>query len=369
MSTRFLEILLDSGGSSFLSPFSVFALTEKYKLEFSNPNSLESKFIEFLLTSSNNNEYEIVKKAIYELYYENYISNLISFLNNERKALNFENLKNYLEFKESEYINKIKEDFINRTYKTNGNFFMFLSNNVFNDPSVALLKKIDDFNFDKYLLSPRIDYMGNNSYKNLREAELDYWEILRKFALSKGFSFNGSSPYGMVFTLSFGNDVSKDLIATLFNKSYKSINGNPVFLKNSYFKGEFSSSNSQNEIIKDILVEDFSLLSEDFFNNGLEKMFQELSKYKKENNFVWDDASFLENFLNSKLSAFSSKSYSLYTLEDLKELKFYKITLSKFLNISSSSFQKEEQLTTELKALKNLINEAKDNLRQNGKFK
>jgi hypothetical protein len=368
MNTRNFEIFFDGGSGGGISPFSVFALTEKYKVEFANPNSLESKFIEFLLTSSKKEEYEIVKKAIYELYYENYIENFISFLKEERKGLNFQSLKEYLEFKDIEYKNKIKEDFANKTYKIHGNFFMFLSNNVFNDPSIVSLKKIEDFNFDKYLLSPEIDYVNEKFYRNLRAAELDYWTLLRKYILQQGFSFNNSS-YGIIFTSSFNNDISKDLIATIFNRTYKSINGTPIFLKNSYFKTEFSPSNSKNDIIKDILVEDFILLSEDFFNDGLAKMFSDLSKYKKENNFIWDEGNFLENFLNSKLSFFSNKAYSLYTLEDLKELKFYRLTLSKFLSIDSPSFQKETLLTNELKQLKTLINGAKDYLKQNGKFK
>jgi hypothetical protein len=355
-----------------LSYFSVFNLTRKYYTEFSNPNSKESLFIDFLLTSSNTEEYEIVKNAIYELFFVNYIDDMIKYLTERREPLSFSSLSTYLDFREINYINKMKENFINKTYKSNGNFFMFLSNNVFNDSTSSPLRKKEstDFNFEKYFIVPEIDYMDiRRAYRSVREAEIDYWNIAKNYAISLGFSFTDSNEFGMNFTSSFVTNISRDLIATMFNKLYRSINGTPIFMRNSLFKSEFSSSNSQNNFIKDILLEDFSLLSEDFFNEQLEIMFREVAKYAKENNFIWDEGNMLENFLNSRLTLLNQKDIDKYTLNDLKTLKFYRVTLAKFLGISSAVFEKDDQLTLEFENLRTLVANTRDVLKQKGKFK
>jgi hypothetical protein len=356
------------------STIDINSLLTKYNIELQSFSSKESIFFRFIINSKSNYDETVFVKAIKALEIDEYISDLFDYLIINRLQLSFENIELFLDNRKPLQLIQLKEDFANKEYKSFGNFLMFFYKKVLGDPEIVSFKSnvADELNYKQYLLTPKISYIESSAYKNYSQAKGDYWELVEEYALNKGFSYvdlTDLNVYGMLFTSEFNNNFTKRIIAILLNRKFDNkINGSTLLIEADSSKSNFPVSLLTNIDIKRVLTGDYKSMHADYFLNSLEKMYEELLDYKLENDIKWDEGNFLESFLIEKMS---NLNLEILTIDVLKEIKFYKFLLVKFLKSDSLFFEifdKETNFTLELDNLKLLFNELKDYLKQKGYF-
>jgi uncharacterized protein YktA (UPF0223 family) len=345
----------------------------RYKVQLEDPATQASIFLSFL-SEAGIADYEIVKKALYELFYDDYLTDFFTYIEDNQLELSFESISSYLSYKSVEETRLMKENFINRTYKTYGNPFMFLINSVLSDPNSNILKINSDLlvDPDSVLIRPAIDYIKSNAYRNFREAEEAYWNITGDFVDESNFFYSVTNKYGILFPIDYSSNLSKDLIAKLLNRSYmNNVNGIPLLMSSSSRKSLFSLKSEDDKNISDVLNGNFNHITKDEFYDLLDKMFLEIAEYSKVNDLDWETDDLLEDFLSDKLldTEYLNAPNSEYEIERLKELRFYKVFLARFLGVlSHNSFNKISQLETEFSLLRDLFFEVKGYIVNKGYF-
>lgn len=367
------EYTFEEDGAVSFASFSVYNLLESYRSQLDDPSSQASLFFDFI-TSAEPKDYPVVKEALYELFYEDYLANFFSYLEGNSADISFELLSSYLDYRQTEQIRLVKEKLVNETYKEYGNPYMFVINNVMGDPANRVIEFKEDLveNYLRFRVNTKIDYLENNAYRNMREAEEAYFDILEQFAVDNGFGYTSANSYGMTFPVAYTTDLSKEILATLFNKTYNnSVKGVALLMASPSKKSIFSNDMMMDRNIFLVLSNSYKLTSKSYFYDAFQTMIEDMVEYAKVNDLSWDtweDDDILESFLTEKLSELDSAA-STYTIEKLKELRFYKLFLARYLGVTTdSSFDKLDEITSELDSLRTVLVSAGEYLKQEGFF-
>jgi len=347
------------------------ALLEKYNDELQDFSSEESIYIRYIITSKSDYDNTVFIKAINVLEIDKYISDLFEYLRLNNLQLSFKNIETFLNNRRNLQLNQLKEDFANKEYKSFGNFLMFFYRAVLSDPEITSFKSdiADELNYKQYILTPKINYLEPKTYKNYSQARENYWELVNEYAVSQGFVYTDLNT--IIFTSAFNSGFTKRIISILLNKRFDSkVNGSTLLLEIDPSKSNFPGSLLTNIDVKRILTGDYKSMHREYFLESLQKMYEELLDYKLENNIEWDQTNFLEGFLTQKMTKLNSSNL---TIDVLKEIKFYKLFLVRFLNKQNdvslnSIFTKEISFTLELDNLKSLFTGLRDYLKQRGYF-
>jgi hypothetical protein len=310
----------------------------KYELKLSDVSSNEYIFISYLNEAKEEN-YDLLKKAIEVLYIDDYIDDFFNYLLSNKTAISFTNISDFLNRRRNLQLLKLKELFATRDYKNNGNFFMYIYQNIqgslLNNPFFA--NSLENLNYRSYLVKPNIDYVKSNAYRNYPQAEKDYWNIVKEYALVNNFTYEISDTvYGMGFfngtnILNFEDyfkyDTTKNILALLFNKNYKGlIYGEPLLIQKDKAKISFTDSRSDNLTIIKILTQDYLNIYRDTFVTQLDQMYEELLDYKLLYDFEWDETKtisgsqkdFLNSFFDDKIVELSSGTLDDFNWVDLE---------------------------------------------------
>jgi hypothetical protein len=361
------------------STINITELLAKYNSGFQDFSSEESIYIRYIINSKNDYENTIFIKAIKVLEIDDYIADLFEYLRSNTLQLSFENIEIFLNNRRNLQLNQLKEDFANKDYKSFGNLIMFFYRAVLNDPEIVSFKSNvnDELNYKQYLLTPKISYLKSDTYKNYGQASEDYWKLVEEYALSQGFIYDTTNIYGIkiapntLFTSAFSLETTRKITATLLNRRFDNkVNGATLLVETDPSKSNFPGSLLNNIDIKRILTGDYNLMYSEYFLESLQKMYEELLDYKLENDIIWDENDFLEDFLDQKMT---NLNLSALTIDTLKEIKFYKFFLVRFLNKQNdvslnSIFTKEKNATLELDNLKSLFAGLRSYLIQKGYF-
>lgn len=353
--------------------FSLYNLLEGFRDALGDPSSQAYEFFDFITTAEKEN-YPVVQRALYELFYDDYLSLFFEYLAGNSREISFDSLSDYLDYRSTEQRRLVKEKLLNETYKGYGNATMFLINNVLSDPSNRLLEFDSSLmeNYRKFSVKPSVDYMENQAYRNLREAEEAYFSILEEFSVANGFGYTGANTYGMTFPVGYNMDLSKSILATLFNKEYGNrVKGTHLLMDTPSRKSGFTNDMEMNSDVFRVLSNDYKLMSREQFYEFYDSMVDEMVEYAKLNDLLWDEweaDDILESFLTQKLASLDSAT-ATYTIDKLKELRFYKVFLARYLGVTTdSSFDKIDEITTEFDDLRVVLVSAGDYLRQEGFF-
>jgi effector-binding domain-containing protein len=347
------------------------ALLAKYSQELQDFSSEESIYIRYITDSKNEYENTVLIKAINVLETDEYIHDLFDYLAANRLQLSFENIEIFLDNRRNLQLNQLREDFANKDYKSFGNFLMFFYRAVLNNPEITSFKanSTDELNYKQYILTPKISYLEPETYKNYNQGREDYWKLVKEYAISQGFTYTNSNT--ITFTSEFNIPFTKRIISTLLNRRFDNkVNGSTLLVEADQSKSNFPVSLLDNIDIKRILTGDYKTIYREYFLENLEKMYEELLDYKLENDLEWDSSNFLEGFLTQKMTALNLEDL---TIDILKEIKFYRFLLVRFLNRQNDSsfatiFTKEINFTLELDNLQLLFKGLRDYLKQKGYF-
>lgn len=367
------EYTFEQQEGTFFSSFSLNSLLFKFREDLKDPASNASIFLEFLATAELK-DYAVVKEALYELFYEDYLDNFFSYLEGNSSEISFELISSYLVYRQTEQVRIVKEKLVNETYKSYGNPYMFIINNVIGDPANRITEFKEELVEDylSFRVKAKTDYLENNAYRNLREAEEAYFTILEEFAVDNGFTYTTANSYGMTFPSGYNTNLSKGILATLFNKAYNnSVKGVALLMASPSKKSIFSNDMTMDKNIFLVLSNSYKLISKAYFYDSFQTMVEDMVEYAKVNTLSWDtweEDDILESFLTDKLSELDS-SASEYTIEKLRELRFYKSFLARYLGVTTdSSFDKLDEITSEMDSLRVVLVSAGEYLKQEGFF-
>jgi len=358
---------------------------EGYREELRDPSSKESQFFSEVNKLKNTDEEKFLFTLVYtKLFRKEFkLKDFLEYIDNYELQITYDTIVYYIKDLDVFRINSLRQKIFNGQYSNFGNPYTFFIINILNNKDNLLIYNnvVEDDNIikdeNRYLLTPLVDYYKKDYYSNLRVAEEDYWLIVKDFYTSLGFTLNQAKTKFSNYTSQFTLGYTKGILDTLLNKNNNSkVYGIPILMNKRASKSEYSFFTYENQEIKRLLKESYKRITKDEFYNILDKFIVEILDYNiiTEQDINYIDLSSLpdiETYTKLKLNYFNlASTKEKFTIDMLKEIKFYRYFLVPFFRITGYSdlFSFVDQKELELDNLRTLILNLREELKTKGKF-
>lgn len=364
--------------SSKISPESFFASTktlilntlELYRDDLQDESSRIYELFHFLTTEMTDAKYILFFLFFRGLNQNIYsINDLFVYLDNKGLELIFENIVSFFNDIKQEKAQIIKSRLEEYSHEVYGNLFSFINDKYNNTLDQTFFhEELGTTDFIKedqdYLLSPEIDYTSLAAYRNLREAEEDYW------VRTGAYNFTGT------YTLAR----TKEIRSLIINKNYnQKVHGIPVLMKKNSQKFLYFEDGELNKLIVSILKKSYAKLTYSEAEKFIDKMCLELVDYylyEVPLTFNYSEESTqlpdIFGFTRYKIDDINQRSLTKITLDEIKEIKFYLNVVAAYLGTKSSETTlqtKNDTIDSEFSSLRNGILGLRQYLIDNGNFK
>jgi hypothetical protein len=343
---------------------------EAYKEELNDESSRLYELFKFLTDNMNELKYRVLILFFRGLKKEFYITeDLFRYLDSNGLDLSIKNIISFLATLKREKAKTIRTRLESDPYLIYGNLFNFI-NSLFNSQNSVFYREEENTKLFKedtvFLLKPRINYLSLTDYKNLREAEEDYW-----LKVSES-NFNDISSLVLNRT--------KTIASIIKNRHHSGTPyGIPTLMKKQIQKFLYLDNGVLDEILISILKDSYRKLSYKEVDKFIDEMCLSIVDFYEQSNsltFDYSDSSTqipdLREFVEYKIDQIFSENISLITLKGIKEINFYVNIILPFMNLNTGKFLQlidlNNIINSDFSILKERIESLRTYILANGKF-
>lgn len=346
--------------------YKIKVVLERYKTELIDKNSKEFQLFDFLSRQNYAEGYDLLEFFFLNLYFELFnLEDVFLYLDNEQLGITFNSLFSFLRKEKKQRMNIIKNRLYKDSFLKYGNLFNFI-NNLYISSSEIFFNEEEDSDFLKdasnFLLNSEINYLdvSNNNFKNLREEQNKYWELLEDYQAE-----------------TYTNRNCEKIKDVLTKKQYNETNGFPVLLKTKFLKDRFFANFELNKFFEMTLRSAHGKIGKKEIDSFIEKMCYDIVNFNTEERPEFDysiegrELPDIYIFLTRKIPNILT-NYLLrdLTTEQIKEIQFYLLIMLEFTpeyktdyssvyqtfsNLSIDIFDEIQKLKTDITAIRNIL--------------